>query len=467
MPSFEINIRSTDDPSGIQSATQETLRYSDAVGKALAADKKRADNMAARSQVKQMTEAEKSAALAAYELATAQEKANMELANTGTRAGGASDTMVNIKNGWMEAAAVINVAQAAIQAGQQVYGETIGKMIEYGQQVRDITQLSGVSAEAASRVYQVADDLEIEYGQLATAMEQAAKKGFVPTIENLATLSDKYVALSTQQEKNKLVFDTLGRSGMELVNMLELGGDKLLELNGAVDENLILSGLSLEQLKELVKSQDDWNDAIDIQKLKIGAELRPVLQSFLDLNNSYMEINNEQELGWKRMIPIYGQVVSGIQLVKSAMGAHETQTKRIASAAEEASAALDDEKNSINALQSKKITVETEVKLTGNYYKDYMANFMATHPDFKPGAYRAAGGPVEKGKAYWVGEQGPEPFIPTEDGYIVSNREATGGLARGGDTIVNVNVSSIIPLTSQAEAEQMLIPIIQRALRKV
>lgn len=40
---------------------------------------------------------------------------------------------------------------------------------------------------------------------------------------------------------------------------------------------------------------------------------------------------------------------------------------------------------------------------------------------------RAGGGRVRRGQPYWVGERGPEPFIPDSDGQIVSNRNARGG----------------------------------------
>jgi hypothetical protein len=40
------------------------------------------------------------------------------------------------------------------------------------------------------------------------------------------------------------------------------------------------------------------------------------------------------------------------------------------------------------------------------------------------GGARAAGGPVEAGKAYLVGERGPERFVPKQDGYIQPNGAA-------------------------------------------
>jgi hypothetical protein len=44
---------------------------------------------------------------------------------------------------------------------------------------------------------------------------------------------------------------------------------------------------------------------------------------------------------------------------------------------------------------------------------------------------RAAGGPVQAGHAYLVGEEGPEPFIPSTNGYILPN-SSLGGRTAGG-----------------------------------
>jgi hypothetical protein len=46
------------------------------------------------------------------------------------------------------------------------------------------------------------------------------------------------------------------------------------------------------------------------------------------------------------------------------------------------------------------------------------------------GGARAMGGPVSAGTAYLVGERGPEPFIPAQDGYVLPNA-ALAGLGGG------------------------------------
>jgi TP901 family phage tail tape measure protein len=50
----------------------------------------------------------------------------------------------------------------------------------------------------------------------------------------------------------------------------------------------------------------------------------------------------------------------------------------------------------------------------------------------RTGTRRAAGGPVRAGLSYWVGERGPEPFIPSRSGRILSHDDAMTALGGGG-----------------------------------
>lgn len=77
------------------------------------------------------------------------------------------------------------------------------------------------------------------------------------------------------------------------------------------------------------------------------------------------------------------------------------------------------------------------------------------------GMPHAAGGRVASGKSYWVGEQGPEPFIPDVSGVIIPNSKAM----MGGNTIVNVYYSTALSLTDRTEVMTKLKPLIQEALR--
>lgn len=50
---------------------------------------------------------------------------------------------------------------------------------------------------------------------------------------------------------------------------------------------------------------------------------------------------------------------------------------------------------------------------------------------------REMGGPVQAGRMYMVGEDGPEPFIPSQNGTIISNDDWTHSRNKGGDVIIN------------------------------
>lgn len=68
-----------------------------------------------------------------------------------------------------------------------------------------------------------------------------------------------------------------------------------------------------------------------------------------------------------------------------------------------------------------------------------------------PGA-RAAGGPVAGGAPYWVGERGPELFVPRTGGSIVPNG--------GGGPVITVNIAGLL-LSDDAGARQQLAALVQ------
>jgi tape measure domain-containing protein len=47
--------------------------------------------------------------------------------------------------------------------------------------------------------------------------------------------------------------------------------------------------------------------------------------------------------------------------------------------------------------------------------------------------HRAAGGPGFRGRTYWTGEHGPEPFMAPSNGYFLNHRDAMSAIGGGGD----------------------------------
>jgi hypothetical protein len=70
-----------------------------------------------------------------------------------------------------------------------------------------------------------------------------------------------------------------------------------------------------------------------------------------------------------------------------------------------------------------------------------------------PPTKKARGGSVQKDKPYWVGEEGPEPFIPDSAGTIIPNE--TAWQAKGGE--VNIQIGPLtFNVSGGREAAQML-----------
>lgn len=92
--------------------------------------------------------------------------------------------------------------------------------------------------------------------------------------------------------------------------------------------------------------------------------------------------------------------------------------------------------------------------------------YTGANPGAPPRDRRGAGGPVVRGRAYTVGEAGPETFVAPEDGHIIPTGGGLpdGGMSSwgwGGTTIIVQGVSVLTPGSAEALARQ-LEPIITR-----
>lgn len=77
----------------------------------------------------------------------------------------------------------------------------------------------------------------------------------------------------------------------------------------------------------------------------------------------------------------------------------------------------------------------------------------------KFGGPRAEGGPVKKGLTYLVGEEGPEPFTPSQNGNITSNQDwrsaSAGGGKAGGVTVQQTNHFHLHGKATKDDAEEL------------
>ena len=131
----------------------------------------------------------------------------------------------------------ITLAVAGLSAFAAVAKESIGDTVAYNKEIRELTQVLGLSAEETSRVVQVADDWGISIEQVRGALSLMNKNGVTPSIDNLADLADEYVATADKTEFAEKAAKLLGRQYTTLIPLFAKGGDALREQAAAVDES--------------------------------------------------------------------------------------------------------------------------------------------------------------------------------------------------------------------------------------
>jgi len=160
--------------------------------------------------------------------------------------------------------------------------ESINVGREYGKQVDQMRRITGLSVEDSSRLIQIADDMELSYEGLSTAIRMYSMdqgKAGISTqisVDTLADLSDEYMRLAPGTERNTWLIDKFGRSGMQMARLMEQGGDAIREMSDAIEEDLILTEDMIKTQEEYRVSVDNLEDAMSGLKTQLGLALMPL-----------------------------------------------------------------------------------------------------------------------------------------------------------------------------------------------
>lgn len=184
--------------------------------------------------------------------------------------GGLKTGLINFNMALQAASTVLNVAK-------QAYDATAGAAVAYAAQVRDLNRVTGTGAEETSRLIQVADDLTISYESLEQAAKIAARNGIEFTTSKLAEMSAEYQALNPGQERAAYLLEKFGKNGLEMGKWLETPTDKLIEMNGAIADNMLMTEDAVAQARQFEIAQDNLADAVQGAKYAIGNEMIPVI----------------------------------------------------------------------------------------------------------------------------------------------------------------------------------------------
>lgn len=296
----------------------------------------------------------------------------------------------------------------AMKLGVEYTTEAIDVYSSYVDQISKMAAYTNQTTEEMSKLFQITDDLRIPLGSVEMALKAMTQNGVEASINGLARLADEYNALQDPVARSQFLLDNFGRAGQDMARLMEKGSAAIRDQASAVEEWMIVTGKSEEQVLAYKAAQDRMEEATMRVQYQWASTVIPgwtkLMGAILDTND---EIRNS-EASWLR----YAGVLSGVQVVVSGL-------------------------------------------------KNLFKNFIIPSPDAggtTKGSGKADGGPVFPGFSYDVGERAKETFTPAVAGYITPG----GG---GGPVTIQINANNVVGTTD--ELTQKLIPVIYDALRQI
>jgi hypothetical protein len=197
-----------------------------------------------------------------------------------------------------ELSSAIGLVRQGLEVVQKAYAATAGETLEYANQVRSLSMISGESAENTSRFIQVLDDYKIGADDALTATRALTKNGLAPNIDTIAALSDQYLNLSSAEEKNAFVMKNLGKSGLQWIEILNKGSTAIKAQGDAVAAGLILNQKQLDSARKLEIAQDTLGESWQQLSMTIGNAAIPAMTGVIDeFNNTTRAIEIMKEQG--------------------------------------------------------------------------------------------------------------------------------------------------------------------------
>lgn len=452
MPDLKIEITSSDSASpDIEKVTAQTIELSEAMATLLEKEQQQAELEQAKAALSQMSEEEKQAALAAHQLSAAQEEANQQVRETGPAAGGILGTLGELKTSWIEVYGAIGTVKEVIQAGEMVVDATIGKYTDLAMKTRELKDTIGATAEEASTLIAVGDDLQISADSIQRAMEAAIRKGVDPNIEGLARLSQQYQAIQDPVERTRFLMENFGRTGNELTRLMRLSREELVGMGeDARKAGQVLTETDIKMAEQYVAAKDRQENATNSLNMAVSEKALPAWTSVTTALARYIEEINEGKHQ-------YDMSIQGIAGRVGWLIGEELQANKTAAAEKSLTTAIEKQTQALTNRGS---------AIKGTYYAPGSEGY-------NPSGYvwtepRAGGGPVSAGMPYLVNEnkpwEGPEWFVPDVDGFIVPGGSARAGAPAGQVVLLQPVYAPQMSLASQAEMEAAMLPMLQQAL---
>ena len=113
-----------------------------------------------------------------------------EMDKTVETVGKSDQKLQGFKASWTEINSAIGVTKEVLAVAKQAFDETVGAAVDYANEVRAVQEVSGLSADASSRLIQMADDYKVSLQDLMATQRELNKDGKTMSVEFLANTAD-------------------------------------------------------------------------------------------------------------------------------------------------------------------------------------------------------------------------------------------------------------------------------------
>lgn len=400
--------------------------------------------------------------------------------HTGTGINGAKSKIDGLKSGFesltgisLTSAGLIAASGAAIGKAVEYTKEAIKETVTYNEQISELSRITGSSLEDTSRLIQVAQDMGIEYKDLATGLGNATKNGVDTSIESLLSLGEEYKKLETPMDRAKWLTENFGAAGRDLEPIFAAATESIVADMENVSDAMVWDDKKAQAVEDYENALGDLKQAFTDLKITVGMEVIPVITEFLNILNGEGKTtlgSTQEEVGmlqekYSGMAGTAGSAATAVDTTNESLG-------RVPGMAGPAAGALGAVADALNGINSKTVTITVRGEITESARE--AAAFAGSEDialkDDTLQERRAIGGAVAPNTPYLVGENGPEIFQPRAAGRIIPNGQIgnyMGGGSGGANIYITVTGNTMLAdsRTTARELARIIAPEINKIVK--
>lgn len=204
------------------------------------------------------------------------------------------------------------VAGGAVVAGAALVAmavDGVSKLVDLAGEVRSFSQATGMSAENSSRWVSILDDMGISADVGAASMFKLAKNtadggeklslygvevakakdGTTDLHGTLLSVADAYTATHDPSRRAELLMAAFGKSGAQLIPILEKGRAGITEMFDAVKRGEVLSQKQIDDTRRFELAVDDVQDSFRSLQIQGGSALLPYITSVAEAGTKTLD----------------------------------------------------------------------------------------------------------------------------------------------------------------------------------